>query len=657
VPKWICCIAAVLAAQGALADPVPSPLRPVGGPANGAVTLALDAEGYAALQPLQHAALTGFVLPDGRLVDLSLDRFDIFTADARVVTAGVDGEADGQRPDIQLWRGTVEGDPESYAYLALLPQGSCGYVHTRAGTSIISSGPAGQWPTVIYDLAGPAGKGIRIDVPQCAGALLVDGDVPPSPTGPYSPRTYTCRRFRIAVDCDTEFTGRFGGNMANAQAYATALFGAVSEIYNRDMSITLEVSYLRTWGPGDPYTGPDTSSQLPQFRDYWQDNMESVEREMAHMLSGRSLGGGIAYLRQPCGGYAVSANINGFFPYPLQDNHWQNWDVMVVAHEQGHNLGTGHTHDLGSYNPIVDGCGSSPQDCSNANQGTIMSYCHTCSGGMSNIRLTFGTRVSEAVRSYLDTSARFCGSYITSATFTQNPQSTQVGVGEPAGFSAVVTGEVTGYQWQKNNVDLVNDGRISGVTTPTFSISTTLSTDSGTYKLVAMTSCGPQPSLPAVLAFDTCPTIYDHPQDASVALGAPVVMAIDAGGTWPRSYQWRRNGQPLSDGPRVLGATSYTVTINPVEAGDAGAYDCIVTNNCGSLTSDTGQLTITGICGSADFNGDGDIGTDGDIEAFFACLAGNCCGTCGSPDFNGDGDIGTDADMEGFFRVLSGGEC
>jgi hypothetical protein len=62
-------------------------------------------------------------------------------------------------------------------------------------------------------------------------------------------------------------------------------------------------------------------------------------------------------------------------------------------------------------------------------------------------------------------------------------------------------------------------------------------------------------------------------------------------------------------------------------------------------------------CGSADFNYDGDAGTDADIETFFACLAGNCCGTCGSADFNGDGDMGTDADIEAFFRVLAGGSC
>jgi hypothetical protein len=62
-------------------------------------------------------------------------------------------------------------------------------------------------------------------------------------------------------------------------------------------------------------------------------------------------------------------------------------------------------------------------------------------------------------------------------------------------------------------------------------------------------------------------------------------------------------------------------------------------------------------CNTADFDGDGDLGTDADIEAFFACLGGNCCGTCGSADFNADGDIGTDADIESFFRVLGGGPC
>ena len=42
-----------------------------------------------------------------------------------------------------------------------------------------------------------------------------------------------------------------------------------------------------------------------------------------------------------------------------------------------------------------------------------------------------------------------------------------------------------------------------------------------------------------------------------------------------------------------------------------------------------------------------------------ACLAGTCpSAPCtNSADFNADGDIGTDADIESFFRVLAGGAC
>jgi hypothetical protein len=63
------------------------------------------------------------------------------------------------------------------------------------------------------------------------------------------------------------------------------------------------------------------------------------------------------------------------------------------------------------------------------------------------------------------------------------------------------------------------------------------------------------------------------------------------------------------------------------------------------------------VCGTADFNRDGDIGADSDISAFYACIAGNCCPNCQSPDFNDDGDVATDSDIEAFFRVLAGAAC
>jgi hypothetical protein len=70
-----------------------------------------------------------------------------------------------------------------------------------------------------------------------------------------------------------------------------------------------------------------------------------------------------------------------------------------------------------------------------------------------------------------------------------------------------------------------------------------------------------------------------------------------------------------------------------------------------------GRAVLPACCGSADVDGDGEPGSDADIEAFFECLAGRCCAACGVGDFDDDGDARTDGDIEAFFRVLAGGGC
>ncbi len=70
-------------------------------------------------------------------------------------------------------------------------------------------------------------------------------------------------------------------------------------------------------------------------------------------------------------------------------------------HELGHNFGSGHTHDvwaedypyseIGGYSPQIDSCGwTCPSQLPLVKSSTIISYCHQCSGGYSNIGYTFG---------------------------------------------------------------------------------------------------------------------------------------------------------------------------------------------------------------------------------------------------------------------------
>jgi hypothetical protein len=104
----------------------------------------------------------------------------------------------------------------------------------------------------------------------------------------------------------------------------------------------------------------------------------------------------------------------------------------------------------------------------------------------------------------------------------------------------------------------------------------------------------------------------------------------------------------------TLSRVTFPITINQTYLIRVGGFSTAV---------GTATLTISssaqGRCGTADFNCDGAVGTDADIESFFACISGTCppppC--CNNADFNGDGAIGTDADIEAFFRVLGGGTC
>ena len=109
---------------------------------------------------------------------------------------------------------------------------------------------------------------------------------------------------------------------------------------------------------------------------------------------------------------------------------------------------------------------------------------------------------------------------------------------------------------------------------------------------------------------------------------------------------WRKGAGALLADPyfAARGLTTHTTEIVGISAN-------------GRVFADATSVIDLGPCGSPDFDHDGSPGTDADIEAFFACLAGACCPACGNPDFNGDGAVATDADIEAFFRVLAGGTC
>ena len=84
----------------------------------------------------------------------------------------------------------------------------------------------------------------------------------------------------------------------------------------------------------------------------------------------------------------------------------------------------------------------------------------------------------------------------------------------------------------------------------------------------------------------TAPTINTHPASASITEGESFNLNVVAGGSPTLSYQWRKEGLPLS------GATTSMLSFTNVSIGDAGNYDVVVGNYLGSTTSSIAVLQV-----------------------------------------------------------------
>jgi hypothetical protein len=82
-------------------------------------------------------------------------------------------------------------------------------------------------------------------------------------------------------------------------------------------------------------------------------------------------------------------------------------------------------------------------------------------------------------------------------------------------------------------------------------------------------------------------------QSGSLTLysGRTATFNVSAIGTSPH-YQWRKNGVAVADGGNLSGATTGTLTITNVAAGNAAAYDLVITNQVGSITSSVVTLAV-----------------------------------------------------------------
>lgn len=83
------------------------------------------------------------------------------------------------------------------------------------------------------------------------------------------------------------------------------------------------------------------------------------------------------------------------------------------------------------------------------------------------------------------------------------------------------------------------------------------------------------------------PNVVQHPLGRVQCVGANATFCATASGTEPFGFQWRCNGIPIP------GAVSSCFTIPSITQANSGGYDCVISNACGSATSNTAVLTVS----------------------------------------------------------------
>ena len=161
----------------------------------------------------------------------------------------------------------------------------------------------------------------------------------------------------MAYDADFQFYQQNGSNSTTTTNDIQNIQNAVNVVYERDVGVTFVITQIviRTSSGSNPYTTNDPGTLLDQFRSEWLSNQGGIQRDLAHLMTGRNMSGsviGIAWLSGVCTSFGYGVSQSRF-----TSNF--NMRVALTAHEVGHNFSAGHCSG-GSCHIMcasINGCG------------------------------------------------------------------------------------------------------------------------------------------------------------------------------------------------------------------------------------------------------------------------------------------------------------
>ncbi|MBI1189411.1 MAG: hypothetical protein GC200_01845 [Tepidisphaera sp.] len=153
----------------------------------------------------------------------------------------------------------------------------------------------------------------------------------------------------------------------------------------------------------------------------------------------------------------------------------------------------------------------------------------------------------------------------------------------------------------------------------------------------------------AVFGAGAPPTITQQPENYATCFGYDAMFHVAAASSGALAYHWTLDGTPID---AALNPSALTDTLIIADGARPASYRCVVSNGCGSVTSDAVTPFEHPCC--PDYNYDGVV-DQGDIDAMILLME-DQSPVGKNPDFNQDG-VFDQGDVDALITVIAGGPC
>jgi hypothetical protein len=539
-----------------------------------------------------------FPLSSSKNITLKLYRSNFFTPDFSIATSSGDDKFIPEKC-LHYW-GIINNDYNSIAAISIFNNEVMGMISSPSTGNIIL-GKINQDQAnrhIVYKESD-----FHINSGPSCSTIETPGDYKSKDLQAPAMSATKCIRLYWEVNYDL-FQNK--GSIANVTNYVTGIFNQSAILYSND-GIPVSLSQVYVWNTPSPYTGTTTSALLTQF----QSNQNSFNGDLG-MLIGIAGGGGIAAGTNGLCNLMIDysqcyAGVStSFLNVPTY-----SWSVEVVTHEQGHLMGSKHTHACvwNGNNTAIDACGPTAGyayegSCTGApmptNGGTIMSYCHMTSAGI-NFSNGFGPQPKNAILNKFN--AASCLTACTAGSTCDVP--TGMNTSSITNTTATLSWTaVTGASSYNVQYRVIGSSAWSTVTTTTSSVVLSNLTSSSSYEWQVQTVCSGGSS--------SFTTSTNFTASSTATCGMPSNVATNSTTATTASLSWTGSA----------GVNSYTVQYRVVGTSSwstsSTTSTSIVLNNL--TASSTYEFQVRSVCtsGNSAYTASVNFNT-------------NAAGSCGNP--------------------------